>query len=154
MACRAYMCHKSCRPTLFTFHVFKRGTTRRGIKIFLPWLFQCSSSHGPQNPSSPKIELILSAWGPSIEDVGIFQGGEGGSQSSMLQDIRRQGLGKSGLKFQHGGYHKWPKKILRLLWTTPCEAQWVLLLKQIKVRKSQKRFSSFCGRNANKVICF
>ena len=34
MAYRAYMCHKSYRPTLFTFHVFKRGTTRRGIKIF------------------------------------------------------------------------------------------------------------------------
>ena len=29
------------------------------LRFFLPWLFQ--SSHGPQNPSSPKIELILSA---------------------------------------------------------------------------------------------
>ena len=28
------MCHKRYSPTLFTFHVFKRGTTRRGIKIF------------------------------------------------------------------------------------------------------------------------
>ena len=39
----------------------------------------------------------------------------GGPQISMLQDIRRQGLGKSGLKFQHGGggYQKWPKKFQR-----------------------------------------
>ena len=39
----------------------------------------------------------------------------------MLQDIRRKGLGKSGLKFRHGegGYQKWPKKFRRLLWTAP-----------------------------------
>ena len=39
-----------------------------------------------------------------------FRGG-GGSQILMLQDIRRQGLGKSGLKFRHGGrgYQNWPK---------------------------------------------
>ena len=45
----------------------------------------------------------------------------GGLHISMLQDIRRQGLGKSGLKFRHGrgGYQKWPKKFWRLLWTAP-----------------------------------
>ena len=39
----------------------------------------------------------------------------------MLQDIRRQKLGKSGSKFPHGGdgYQKWPKKFRRLLWMTP-----------------------------------
>ena len=43
----------------------------------------------------------------------------------MLQDIRRQGLGKSGLKFRHGGGGnlKWPKKFRRLLWTAPYHLQ-------------------------------
>ena len=43
----------------------------------------------------------------------------------MLQDIRRQGLGKSGLKFRHegGGNLKWPKKFRRLLWTAPYHLQ-------------------------------
>ena len=40
-------------------------------------------------------------------DVGILQGegprgGVGGSQIPMLQDIKRQKLGKSGSKFRHG----------------------------------------------------
>ena len=44
-----------------------------------------------------------------------------GRQISILQDIRRKGLGKSGLKFRHGGggYQKWPKKFRRLLWMAP-----------------------------------
>ena len=44
-----------------------------------------------------------------------FRGG-GGSQILMLQDIRRQGLGKSGLKFRHGGrgYQNWPKNFSKL----------------------------------------
>ena len=48
-----------------------------------------------------------------------FRGGV--SQIPMLQDIRREGLGKSGLKFRHGGggYQKWPKKFRHLLWTAP-----------------------------------
>ena len=41
----------------------------------------------------------------------FLRGEGGGSQFSKLQDIRRKGLGKSGLKFRHGegGYQKWPK---------------------------------------------
>ena len=48
--------------------------------------------------------------GPSIEDVGIFKG-VGGSEIPMLQEIRRQKLGKSGSKFRHGegGYQGRPK---------------------------------------------
>ena len=63
---------------------------------------------------------IYSFEGPSIKDVGIFQGG-GGSQIPMLQEIRRQKLGKSGSKFRHGGGgdQKRPKKFRRLLWTAP-----------------------------------
>ena len=43
------------------------------------------------------------------------------SQISMLQDIRRQKLSKSGSKFRQGGggYQKWSKKFRRLLWTAP-----------------------------------
>ena len=39
----------------------------------------------------------------------------------MLQDIRRQKLGKSGSKFRYGGgrYQKRPKKLRRILWTAP-----------------------------------
>ena len=44
-----------------------------------------------------------------------------GSQIPMLQDIRRQKLGKSGSKFRYGGgrYQKRPKKLRRILWTAP-----------------------------------
>ena len=41
----------------------------------------------------------------------ILRGERRGSQFWMLQDIRRKGVGKSGLKFRHGegGYQKWQK---------------------------------------------
>ena len=58
--------------------------------------------------------------GPPIKDVEMFGGGRG-SKISMLQDIIWWGLGKSGLKFRHGGggYQKWSKNLRRFLWTAP-----------------------------------
>ena len=59
--------------------------------------------------------------GPSIKDVGIFQGVRGVSNSDVARYQKRQKLGKSGSKFRHGGggYKKRPKKFRRLLWTVP-----------------------------------
>ena len=56
--------------------------------------------------------------GPSIKDVRIFFRGGKGSEIPMMQEIRRQKLGKSGSKSRNGGggYQKRPKR-LRLLWT-------------------------------------
>ena len=52
---------------------------------------------------------------------GIILGGGGGLKFRYCKILEGRGLGKSGLKFRHGGegYQKWPKKFRRLLWTAP-----------------------------------
>ena len=96
----------------------------------------------PRQPRSP-LEILIRSWqrrlsifiddpcprlrfAPSNSSLGAIHkrrrnilGWGGGSQISMLQDIRRWGLGKSGLEFRHGGggYQKLTKKFRRLLWT-------------------------------------
>ena len=47
--------------------------------------------------------LLTMAKRPSLKDVEMLEGVRMGSKILMLQDIRGQGLGKSGLKFRHGG---------------------------------------------------